>query len=98
MRSSLEAECLALVEDLKEISSVRDVIKIVFKLEEKVIPVKGIIDNKSTVVAVHSTTAVSDKKLRRDIGIIKQMLSEGNVILLAWIQGKDQLADVMTKR
>ena len=34
--------------------------------------------------------------LRRDIGIIKQMLNEGDVTLLAWCQGKDQLADVMT--
>ena len=98
VRSSLEAECLALVEGLKEATFVRDVIEEVFNLREKVIPIKAIIDNKSTVDAVHSTAAVSDKKLRRDIGIIKQMLNEGDVTSLAWIQGKDQLADVMTKR
>ena len=98
VRSSLEAECLALVEGLKEATFVRDVIEELFDLEEKEIPVKAIIDNKSTVDAVHSTAAVSDKKLRRDIGIIKQMLNEGDVTSLAWIQGKDQLADVMTKR
>ena len=46
-------------------------------------PVRAIIDNKSsTVDDVHSTTAVLDKKFRGDIGVIKMMLNEGDVILL----------------
>ena len=45
-------------------------------------PVRVIIDNKSTVDDVHSTTAVLDKKFRGDIGVIKMMLNEGDVILL----------------
>ena len=98
VRSSLEAECLALVEGLKEATFVRDVVEEVFGLKERSIPVRAIIDNKSTVDAVHSTAAVSDKKLRRDIGIVKQMLNEGDVTSLAWCQGKDQLADLMTKK
>ena len=101
---SLEAECLALVKGLKEAIFVRDVIEEIFGLEEKAIPVRAIIDNKSTVDTIHSTVAVPDKKLRRDIGIIKQVLNEGDVTSVAWCQGKDQLAeftwlaDVMTKR
>ena len=51
----------------------------VFNMEEKAIPVKAIIDNKSTVDAVLFTASVSDKKLRRDIGIVKQILNEGDV-------------------
>lgn len=98
VRSSLEAECLALVEGLKEATFMRDVVEEVFGLKERSIPVRAIIDNKSTVDAVHSTAAVSDKKLRRDIGIVKQMLNEGDVTSLAWCQGKDQLADLMTKK
>ena len=65
---------------------------------ESGIPVRAIIDNKSTVDAVHSTAAFSDKKHRRDIGIIKQMLNEGDETSLAWCQWKDQLVDLMTKR
>ena len=98
VRSSREAECLALVEGLKEATFVRDVLEEIFVLEEKTIPVRAIIDNKSTVDAVHSTAAVSDKKHRRDIGIIKQMLNEGDETSLAWCQWKDQLVDLMTKR
>ena len=98
VRSSLEAECLALVEGLKEATFVRDVVEEVFGLKERPIPVRAIIDNKSTVDAVHSTSAVSDKKLRRDIGIVKQMLNEGDVTSLAWCQGRDQLTDLMTKK
>ena len=44
------------MEGLKEATFVRDVIEEVFNLEEKVFPMKAIIDNKSTVDAVHSTS------------------------------------------
>ena len=46
----------------------------------------------------HSTTPVEDKKLRRDISIIKQMLNEREISSVSWCPGKDQLADCMTKR
>ena len=44
----------------------------VFGLKERTIPVRAIINNKSTVDAVHSTAAVSDKKLRRDFEIVNE--------------------------
>ena len=50
------------------------------------------------VDAVHSTTNVSDKKLRRDVAGIKQMMREGEVNKVTWCPGKKQLADCMTKR
>ena len=98
VRSTLEAECLALVEGLSEGIYIREIIEEIMGLQERTIPIKAIIDNKSTVESVHSTSAVSDKRLRRDIGIIKQMMNEGEVKSLTWCAGKDQLADAMTKR
>ena len=47
--------------------------------ELEVLTVRGIIDNKSIVDAVHTIAAVSDKKPRVDIGIIKLMRYEGGV-------------------
>ena len=96
--STLEAECLALVDGLKESIYVREVIEELFGLKEKTVPVRAVIDNKSTVDAIHSTTSVEDKKLRRDIGMIKQMMNNGEVASVSWCPGKDQLADCMTKR
>ena len=98
VNSTLEAECLALVEGLKEAIYVREVVEELFGLKEKTIPVKAVIDNKSTVDAVHSTASVEDKKLRRDVGIIKQLMNNGEVASVSWCPGKDQLADCMTKR
>ena len=62
------------------------------------LPVRGVIDNKSTTEAVRSTTVVSDKRLRRDIASVKEMLTCGYVKQIDWVPGDQQLADVLTKR
>ena len=62
--STLAAECLSLKEGLHEAIYVRQVIKELLGLKDKSVPIHGIVDNKGTVDAVHSTTNVSDKKLR----------------------------------
>ena len=96
--STLEAECLSLLSGLKEAIYLREVIEEIFNLKDKEIPVKAIVDNKSTVEAIHSTAPVEDKKLRRDVARIKQMLSLKEIRSVSWCPGKEQLADCMTKR
>ena len=58
----MAAECLSLVLALKEATYVRETIEDIFDLKDKTLPFEAIVDNKGTVDAVHSTTAVSDKK------------------------------------
>ena len=96
--STLEAECLSLLSGLKEAIYLREVIEEVFNLRDKSVPVKAIVDNKSTVDAIHSTAPVEDKKLRRDVARIKQMLNTKEIQSVSWCPGKEQLADCMTKR
>ena len=67
---------------MKEGMYVKEMIEDAFNLKANSVPMNAIVDNKSTVEAVHSTTAVSDKKLRRDIACIKQHLSRGNYLQL----------------
>ena len=62
------------------------------------IPVHGIVDNKGVVDAIHSTAPVVGRKLRRDIGAIKQLLNQREVTGISWCAGKEQLADCMSKR
>ena len=62
--NTLAAECLALVEGLKEAIYVSEMIEDNYNLKDKSVPVKAIVDNKGAVDAIHSTTAESDKKLR----------------------------------
>ena len=76
----------------------REVIEEIFNLKDKEIPVKAIVDNKSTVEAIHSTAPVEDKKLRRDVARIKQMMNLKEIRSVSWCPGKEQLADCMTKR
>ena len=96
--STLECECLSLADGLKQGIFVRELLEEILRLEEKSLPLKAIVDNKSTVDAIHSTAPVEDKKLRRDVAMIKQMLNSGEVTSVSWCPGKDQLADPMTKR
>ena len=96
--STLEAECLSLVEGLEDGQYVREMVEEIFNLKAGTIKLEAIVDNKSTVDAVHSTASVSDKKLRRDIVCIKQQLSRGELNRLTWRPGNEQLADAMTKR
>ena len=96
--STLEAECLSLVEGLEDGQYVREMVEEIFNLKAGTIKLEAIVDNKSTVDAVHSTASVSDKKLRRDIVCIKQQLSRGELNSLTWRPGNEQLADAMTKR
>ena len=89
---------MSLLSGLKEAIYLREVIEEIFNLKEKAVPVKAIVDNKSTVDAIHSTAPVEDKKLRRDVARIKQMLNLKEIRSVSWCPGKEQLADCMTKR
>ena len=72
------------------------IIKEIFK--EKAVPVKTIIDNKLTVDAIHSTAPVEDKKLRRNVARIKQMLIMMEIKSVSWCPGREQVAGCMTKK
>ena len=50
------------------------------------------------VESVHSTKQVDDKRLRMDIGAIRQSLDRGEVHSIRWCPGSQQLANAMTKR
>lgn len=65
--------------------------------EEGNLPVRAIIDNKDTYESVHSTTDVAERKLRREIGVVKQMLKDKELEQLIWAPGQFQLADPLTK-
>ena len=74
--SSLAAEALSLLVGLEEAIYLREIIKEIFKLKDKSIPVHAIVDNKGLTDAFHSPTPVTDRSIRRDIGAIKQMMSQ----------------------
>ena len=97
VRSTLSAETLSLCDGLENALLIRDLLHSIWNKHRKV-PIIGIVDNLSLVESVSSTTSVSDKRLRRDIGAIKEMLDSGDVSQLKWVPGDQQLADILTKQ
>ena len=95
VRSTLAAETLALLEGLEEAMYLKTMIK---KIDtSQVIPIVGYVDNKSLVESIYSTKLASDKRLRIDIGAIKQML-RSDIEQVKWLPGSSQLANCLTKR
>jgi hypothetical protein len=75
VRSTLAAEALSLIEGIENAFLIRNILEEVLNLSTGTIPIKATVDN----LAVHSTTSVDDKRLRRDIGAIRQMLERKEV-------------------
>ena len=98
VRSTLAAEALSLCDGLETVLHIRRVLEDTLNLPSKTIKIHGIVDNRSTVDAVKSTTVVDDKRLRREIGAIKKLLERGDINSITWVPGSEQLADVLTKR
>ena len=94
VRSTLAAETLALQEGLEEAMYIRTMI---FELLGHKVPIVGYVDNRSLVEAVYSTKQVNDRRLRIDMGAIKELLN-GEVKQIKWTPGFSQVANCLTKR
>ena len=96
VRSTLAAETLSLCDGLENCLHIRDILR---ELTDKSVslPVYAIVDNLSITEAVMTTTSVADKRLRREVGLVRELLKAKEVEKILWVPGKSQLADVMTK-
>ena len=95
VKSTLAAESMALLEGLEEAMYIK---AILLELDDKMdTPITAIVDNRSLVDSLHSTKQVSDRRLRIDMGCIKQMIQD-NGIEVRWCSGSMQLANALTKR
>ena len=55
------------------------------------------VDNHSLYDNVYSVKNVSEKRLRIDIAILKEMVQNGELKVF-WVDSKTQVADVLTKK
>ena len=62
------------------------------------IPIEALVDNRSVEDAIYSTKSVDDKRLRIDVGSIKEMLNKKEVMKVQWIPGEKMIANALTKR
>ena len=61
------------------------------------LPIFVITDNVSLVEAVYSPKSVQGKRLRVDLGYLKNLIEEKCVKKLIWVPSQYQLADCLTK-
>jgi len=59
--------------------------------------VKAYTDSRSLIEAINSTKLVDDKRLRIDIGAIKESIRK-NEVDVRWCPGSQQLANCLTKK
>ena len=95
--SSLSAECIAGVECMEACVYTQTLLCDLIARDTKDIPISILTDNKSLVDSSHSTVPTSNKRLRIEIGIIREMLRKGEIEELRWIPDKLNLANALTK-
>lgn len=94
VHSTLAAETLALTDGSGTALYVRSLLEGVVSCREAV---SVLTDNKSLCDTIHSKKQTQDKRLRVDIAGIKEMFDQGQIEIKA-VPGKEQLADVLTKK
>ena len=94
VRSSTAAESLALSDALDDALYLREVFA---ELLGKTLQIFAYIDNKNLHSVIHSTTAITEKRLRIEVAAIKEMIARKE-ISVHWVPTTDQLADSLTKR
>ena len=60
--------------------------------------IEFITDNQSLVDALKSFKYVSDKRLRIEVGIVKEMVENKQISKIEWIESKKQIPDILTKK
>ena len=94
-KSTIEAEALSVGEAIEGVIYFN-------KLWEEIVGERKLdalvkTDSKTLMTAIKSSTGVSSKRLKIDIAAIRETIESGEIKEVQWIQGKHQIADVLTK-
>ena len=96
VKSTLAAEALALVECAETAIYLQEIISQLSGCDG--LPICCHVDNRSLVETLSSGKSVDDKRLRIDLAILKEMLEQGKLRSISWVESSQQLADALTKR
>ena len=97
VKSTIAAETLALANGLDNAIFTRRSLVEMLGMKEDSIAIEAVIDNKSCLEALQSTSLVNDKRLRREIRSIQELLQRRQIQSVRWVPGEKQLSDVLTK-
>ena len=99
VNSTLAAECIAAVEAAEACVHLQ---KLVHEMmyrgnTHNKIPISILCDNRSLVDAVHTSTAVQNKRLQIEVGILRDMVQLSELEEFRWISTNLQVANTLTK-
>ena len=98
VRSTLAAETLAMCDGIDAALYISATYcGIVYSICSHELPIEVVTDNKSLFDALKSSKYVSDKRLRIDIGALKQLIANKDIDTIHWVRTREQLADALTK-
>ena len=96
-KSTLSAETIAMVEAMDSAFYIKHLLQdMIFNNKPQDIPIYCLTDNYSLFQTAHSTTAVTERRLRIEIACVREAIDRGEVDL-KWVSSKDQYADCLTK-
>ena len=95
VNSTLAAECLAAVEASDASIALCEMLSNMLGYPKYLISLLS--DNKSLVDNVHSSTAVDNKRLQIDVGILRDDLNQKSIHELRWVETGLQVANCLTK-
>lgn len=98
VKSTIAAEAMALLDGIDESLYLKKVILQIMSLNQKDLPVIGIVDHKGLWEAVRSTKLVEDRRLRIEIASVKECLQRGEVMEVRLCSTTEMLADCLTKK
>ena len=96
VKSTLAAETLAMAEAIEAGQLISAITSEILYEGRKKIPVEAVTDNYSLYECAHSTKSNSDRKLRIDLGIIREAITKDELVL-KWVPTSCQLSDILTK-
>ena len=98
VNSTLAAEALSLYAGLDAAIAMKNQLRMILG-KDYIFPLRAIVDNKSTVDTVHAAVSLTtEKRLRKEIGSIKEMMKKGKLQQLKWVPTELMLADALTKK
>lgn len=95
--STLAAECIAAVEASEACYHLQTLTHTILRRDRQGIPIKIMCDNRSLVDAVHSSTAVQNKRLQIEISVLREMIKRSEIEEFRWVPTDIQVANSLTK-
>ena len=97
VHSTTASECLALFEGAGASYYLRKILTEIYKINENEIPIECFVDNKNLYQALNTTKTVTDPRVLADIAELRDKIKQKEITKINWIEGENQLANVLTK-